>query len=166
MTQRTAAATIAATTWVPTYGPTSRHPNRLPTARPTVTAGLKWPPETCPTAYAITSTLRPKANATPSRPMPTVGKAAARTAAPQPVNTRAKVPTNSAPSRRPVVGVLAVPGIGDSLRRGAAGRRTTARCVTRKRRSPGVLDASPAPGDPVQDGGAGPPMALPALSLP
>ena len=28
----------------------SRHANRRDAARPRVTAGLKWPPETCPTA--------------------------------------------------------------------------------------------------------------------
>ena len=38
-----------------------RHGMRPPSAAPTVTAGLKWPPETRPKAYAMTTTVRPKA---------------------------------------------------------------------------------------------------------
>ena len=56
------------------------------------TAGLRWQPEMCPTAKAIVKTVSPKANATPSRPMPTSGKAAASTALPQPPKTNQKVP--------------------------------------------------------------------------
>src|SRR5215211_2599016 len=44
----------------------------------------------------MVSTERPKANDTPSRPMPTSGKAAANTALPQPPRTNQRVPRNSA----------------------------------------------------------------------
>src|SRR4051812_39049530 len=72
-------------------------PGIRPAAKhPSVTAGLKCPPETCPTAYAMVSTDSPNANETPSSPMPTCGKAAARTALPQPPNTNHMVPKNSA----------------------------------------------------------------------
>ena len=50
-------------------------------------------------AYAMVSTVRPNANDTPSSPIPTFGKAAARTALPQPPSTSQKVPTNSAAAR-------------------------------------------------------------------
>ncbi len=99
MTNSTTAATVAATTWVTTYGITSRQENRRATASPTVTAGLKWPPEMCPTAYAIVRTASPKARATPSRPTPTPGKPAASTAVPQPASTSQNVPIASAPRR-------------------------------------------------------------------
>ena len=42
--------------------------------------------------------VRPNASETPSNPIPTSGKAAARTALPQPPSTSQKVPTNSAES--------------------------------------------------------------------
>src|SRR6266480_3751395 len=48
----------------------------------------------------MVSTVRPKANATPTKPIPRLGKAAANTAAPQPPNTSQKVPKNSATTRR------------------------------------------------------------------
>ncbi len=70
---------------------------------PSVTAGLKWPPEMCPTAYAMVSTVRPKAIATPRKPTPSpvsvspLTNIAANTAVPQPPNTSQKVPRNSAP---------------------------------------------------------------------
>src|SRR5215831_12708629 len=66
--------------------------------QPKVTAGLKCPPETCPTAKAIVRTERPKANETPRRPIPTWGKAAASTALPHPPKTSHSVPRNSAES--------------------------------------------------------------------
>jgi hypothetical protein len=50
-------------------------------------------------ANAIVSTVRPNANETPNKPIPTFGKAAANTALPQPPNTNQNVPKNSAPSR-------------------------------------------------------------------
>src|SRR6185295_6380952 len=52
----------------------------------------------CPIAKAIVSTVRPNASDTPARPMPTSGKAAARTALPQPPSTNQNVPMNSAAS--------------------------------------------------------------------
>src|SRR5215510_13482313 len=45
----------------------------------------------------MVSTVRPKANDTPCRPMPTFGNAAASTALPQPPITNQNVPKNSAP---------------------------------------------------------------------
>src|SRR3990167_3716953 len=44
----------------------------------------------------MVTTVRPNASETPSRPMPTSGNAAARTALPQPPNTSQNVPINSA----------------------------------------------------------------------
>jgi hypothetical protein len=49
-----------------------------------------------PIAYAMVRTVRPKANATPTNPIPSSGNAAARTALPQPPRTRQNVPKNSA----------------------------------------------------------------------
>ena len=65
-----------------------------------VTAQLKCPPEMWPTAYAMVSTVNPKAKLTPRNPMPSDGKSAASTALPQPANVSQKVPKNSAPRRR------------------------------------------------------------------
>ena len=50
---------------------------RRPSHSPTVTAGLKWPPEMCPNAYATVSTARPNASATPSKADPDVVEAGA-----------------------------------------------------------------------------------------
>src|SRR5437868_3548692 len=47
-------------------------------------------------AKAIVTTLRPNANETPKSPIPTCGKAAARTALPQPANVSQNVPIASA----------------------------------------------------------------------
>jgi hypothetical protein len=47
-------------------------------------------------AKAMVSTVKPNARDTPRRPMPTFGKAAAKTALPQPPRTNQKVPKNSA----------------------------------------------------------------------
>src|SRR5580692_1462979 len=50
----------------------------------------------CPMAKAMVNTVSPKASATPTNPIPKPGKAASRTAAPQPPNTSQNVPMNSA----------------------------------------------------------------------
>ena len=50
-------------------------------------------------AKAIVNTVNPKASATPAKPMPSPGNAAARTALPQPPKTSQKVPKNSAVAR-------------------------------------------------------------------
>ena len=81
-----------------------------------VTAGLKCAPETCPTAYAIVTTDRPKASDTPSRPTPSwdegavmlgvVKKDDPKIAVPQPPNTSQKVPSSSAPRRLRSDGVV------------------------------------------------------------
>src|ERR1700733_2622199 len=49
-------------------------------------------------AKAMVTTVRPNANETPSKPIPTWGKAAARTALPHPPSTNQNVPMNSAAS--------------------------------------------------------------------
>src|ERR1700733_294593 len=81
------------------YAARSEAGKRPATTRPTETAGLRWQPEMCPMAYAMVSTVRPKANETPSRPIPTLGKPAARTALPQPPKTSQNVPKSSAAAR-------------------------------------------------------------------
>ena len=50
-------------------------------------------------AKAIVSTVKPNARDTPSKPIPTFGNAAARTALPHPPNTSQNVPTNSVAER-------------------------------------------------------------------
>src|SRR5262245_36652986 len=60
-----------------------------------------WHPEMCPIANAIVSNVRPKASATPSQPMPTLGYPVASTALPQPPSTSQNVPINSAANRFP-----------------------------------------------------------------
>ena len=75
-----------------------------------MTAGLKWPPETWPTAYAMVRTVRPKARATPAKAMPMLTGSdlcmtwAAKIAEPQPPKTSQKVPRNSAPRREASLG--------------------------------------------------------------
>src|ERR1700722_2704603 len=53
----------------------------------------------CPMAYAMVTTVRPNASATPSNPIPTPGNAADSPALPQPPSTSQNVPMNSARSR-------------------------------------------------------------------
>ena len=106
-TSSTAPAAMPATTCVTMYPGVSFHEIRPLAAAPRVTAGLKWPPEMWPTAYAITTTVSPKARATPSQPTPTSELVVARTAVPQPPKTRTKVPRNSAVSFLLVLGVVA-----------------------------------------------------------
>src|SRR3569623_3478158 len=71
-------------------------------ARPSDTAGLKWPPEMPPTAYAMVSTARPAAKPTPMKPTPTVGNPAAIIAVPSTAKQSQKVPKNSAKSLRAI----------------------------------------------------------------
>src|ERR1700740_2151071 len=63
----------------------------------------------------MVSTVKPKASATPAKPMPATGKPAARTALPQPPKTSQKVPRNSA-SPRCVFVIIASTPLGASLR--------------------------------------------------
>src|SRR5579862_4399032 len=81
-----------------TYAGNSETGKRLPTTKPTETAGLRWQPEIWPMAKAMVSTVSPKARATPAKPIPRPGKAAASTALPQPPKTSQDVPMNSAKS--------------------------------------------------------------------
>src|SRR4029078_9544622 len=64
-------------------------------------AGLKCAPDRPPSAYAIVRTVRPNASATPAKPIPRPGKAAASTALPHPPSTSQKVPTISTIDRLP-----------------------------------------------------------------
>ena len=57
---------------------------------------MRWQPEMWPIAYAIVTTVRPKASDTPTRPIPTFGKPAAMTALPHPPKVSQNVPIASA----------------------------------------------------------------------
>src|SRR4051794_10873198 len=96
MKYSTAAPTTPPITCATMYGKRRVRGKRPPAHRPTETAGLKWPPEIGPSAYAPDNTVRPKARDTPSRPIPTSGNAAASTALPQPPRTSQNVPIASA----------------------------------------------------------------------
>src|SRR5271163_3080385 len=85
------------------YGSTSFPWKRLPAHSPIVTAGLIWHPEIDPIVKAIVKRVRPKANATPRKPIPTLGKPAAKMALPHPPKTSQKVPINSAANRRDIL---------------------------------------------------------------
>src|SRR6185436_9441732 len=91
-----AAPAMAPRTCATMYGSSCEAGKRPPAHNPTDTAGLKWPPEIGPSAYAQVSTVRPNASATPANPMPSCGNAAASTALPHPPRTSHNVPRNSA----------------------------------------------------------------------
>lgn len=88
---------IAPITWKIIYI-TASLPLILPDRKtPKVIAGFIWQPEILPIVYAIATTDKPKANATPSVPTDRKGcYAPAKTAAPQPISTSTIVPINSA----------------------------------------------------------------------
>src|SRR6185312_5999745 len=66
----------------------------------------------------MVSTLSPKAKATPRKPIPKPGNAAAQTALPHPQNTNQKVPMNSAAERFPrVITILLLNGVGSKNKR-------------------------------------------------
>src|SRR5947207_3426110 len=67
-----------------------------------------------PMAYAIVSTVSPNASDTPSRPIPTLGNAADRTALPHPPNTSQNVPINSAIDLLPK-DMVTSPSLADAL---------------------------------------------------
>src|SRR6202030_238298 len=96
----TVAARMAPRTCAIAYGTTSRPGNRPPAHNPKLTAGLIWHPEIRPIAYAMVSSVSPKAKATPVKPIPSLEKPAASTALPHPTKTSQNVPMNSAPTRR------------------------------------------------------------------
>ena len=56
------------------YGTRSAAGVRPAAKVPRVIAGLKCPPLMWPTAYAMVTTVKPKASDTPTRPMPHLGK--------------------------------------------------------------------------------------------
>src|SRR5688572_13325361 len=103
------------TTCAPMYGSSRLAGNRPPVQSPIETAGLKWPPEIGPNAYAPLTTVRPNASDTPSSPMPTSGKAAASTALPQPPRTNQNVPSASAVSLGNTRNLLALCGVETTL---------------------------------------------------
>src|SRR5580704_16272050 len=96
MIYNTADPAMPPNTCAMTYAGSSEIENRLATTNPTETAGFKWHPETWPIANAMVSTVSPNARATPAKPIPRPGKAAASTALPHPPKTSQKVPINSA----------------------------------------------------------------------
>ena len=113
---------MPATTCVTMYAGVSFQAIRPPAAAPMVTAGLKWPPEMWPTAYAITSDGEAEGEGDAEPADADVGVAVvARTAVPQPPKTSTKVPRNSAVSFLVVLGWLPrlPPGV-----RGPVGRTT------------------------------------------
>src|SRR6476646_3628501 len=77
------------------------------TTIPIVTAGLKCPPEMCPTAYAIANTDRPTAKATATSPT----DGAEKSAEPQTALTSVNVPTNSAANSRCILKLPKIPQI-------------------------------------------------------
>ena len=68
---------------------------RRVTRKAKVIAGLKWPPEMCPTAETMIAIARPCARATPTRRLLWM-----KTIEPMPTKISANVPTNSATPRR------------------------------------------------------------------
>src|SRR5579863_8345179 len=96
MVYSTADPAMPPNTCATTYAGNSEIGNRLLTTNPTDTAGFKWHPEMWPIANAMVRTVRPNARATPAKPIPSPGKAAASTALPHPPKTSQKVPMNSA----------------------------------------------------------------------
>ena len=122
-----------------------------------MTAGLKCPPEMCPTAEAMTAITNPCANATPTRPEPVM-------IAPAPTNVSAKAPTNSAALRRKTSPST------PAERRAAAGQPTSLRPV-------GLVFDADGLGDPVDvvevgddldrivDRGVAPPLAAQARDV-
>ena len=59
-----------------------------PIHNPIDTAGFKWHPEIRPIAYAIVTTVKPKARATPTNPIPNSRYAAASTTLTHPTKTK------------------------------------------------------------------------------
>src|ERR1700691_4624715 len=85
-------AMIAPMTCATMYAPASLALIFLARNTPRVTAGFTWQPEIGPMVYTMASSERPKAAATPAKPI----WLPARTALPTPPKTRTNVPTNSA----------------------------------------------------------------------
>src|SRR5438876_1475516 len=77
--------------------------------KPNVIAGLKWPPEMCPSAETMIAIVTPWATATPIRDGSWI--AAAVTIEPAPMNVSANAPTNSATARRSVSSAAMTPNV-------------------------------------------------------
>ena len=87
------------------YGTTSLGGNFRATASPSETAGLKWPPEICPSAVIASARPRPNAKAIP-RPLIAPGPMSTETAtALKPRKKKRNVPSASPPRRRVSDGV-------------------------------------------------------------
>ena len=103
------AATARTATKPPTscaiqYGTTSLTGNFRATARPRDTAGLKWPPETCPNAAIASARPRPNANAIPRVLIAPPPRSTETAIALKPRKKNRKVPSASAARRRPIGG--------------------------------------------------------------
>ncbi|GAA3630228.1 hypothetical protein GCM10022200_11170 [Microbacterium awajiense] len=99
----------------------SFHGKRPEAASPSVIAGLKCAPETGPHAYAPTTTVRPNAKATPTKPTPSglaaspYGNPDANSAVPTPPKTSSRVPRASATSLVAIFGSVVVSVMGGLL---------------------------------------------------
>src|SRR5215467_14019655 len=102
ITLNRAAAATPPITWAMMYGIAFSALQRPAATSPQVTAGLKWPPEIEPTAYAIASTDKPTAKATATSP----ADGAENSAAPHTALTSMNVPMNSAPNSRTILASL------------------------------------------------------------
>src|SRR3954452_4907366 len=93
-----AAAAMPASSWATMYMSARSGAIRRVTRNPIVTAGLKWPPEMCPSAVTAIASASPFARATSSR----LGSPAIVTDTPAPIPMKKKknAPMNSATDRR------------------------------------------------------------------
>src|SRR4051812_17066786 len=80
---------MAAINWARMYARARRPVIRVASQRPNVTAGLKWPPDTAPSAETITASASPWAKATNVR-------SPAEATAAMPMKKKRNVPKNSA----------------------------------------------------------------------
>src|SRR6478672_12905268 len=83
------------------YGPTSFGGNFRATASPRDTAGLKWPPETCPSAVIASARPRPNAKAIPRLLIAPPPMSTETAIALKPRKKKRNVPSASAARRRP-----------------------------------------------------------------
>jgi hypothetical protein len=94
---------IAPVTWAAMYAGTSRHGNLPVAASPSVTAGLMWLPEMCPSAYTVATTAAANAKEIIPRSAMVNGASpltmSVAGTAPTPMKTRMAVPNSSAASR-------------------------------------------------------------------
>ena len=89
-------AATAPSSWAMTYIAARAGPMRPVIQTANVTAGLKWPPETAPSAETSTASARPWASATPTSPPLVSPVCWPSTTAPIPTKKKRKVPIASA----------------------------------------------------------------------